>query len=49
VTGFQLVLPCDVTGIRAILHTRNNGLLIPPTPAETIAEATIPVSFRIQR
>ena len=50
VTGFRIYrLPCSVTGIRAMLHTRNNGLLIPPTPAETIAEATFPVSYQIQR
>jgi hypothetical protein len=50
VTGFRVYrLPCDVTGIRAMLHMRNNGLLIPPTPTETIAEATLPVSFQIRR
>jgi hypothetical protein len=42
-------LPCDVTGIRAMLHMRNNGLLTPPDPTETVAEATFPVSFRIER
>jgi hypothetical protein len=50
VTGFQVYqLPCDVTGVRAMLHTRNNGLLTPPTASETIAEATLPVSFRIRQ
>jgi hypothetical protein len=50
VTGFQIYrLPCDVTGVRAMLHMRNNGLLIPPTSSETIAEATLPVSFQIRR
>jgi len=50
VTGFRIYrLPCEVTGIRAMLHMRNNGLLIPPTPSETIAEATLPVSFQIRR
>jgi hypothetical protein len=50
VKGFQVYrLPCDVTGIRAILHMRNNGLLIPPTPSETIAEATLAVSYHIER
>jgi hypothetical protein len=50
VTGFQVYrLPCDVTGIRAMLHTRNNGALTPPTPAETIAETTFPVSLQIRR
>jgi len=50
VTGFRVYrLPCDVTGIRAMLHMRNNGLGIPPTSSETIAEATLPVSFQIRR
>jgi len=50
VTGFQVYnLPCDVTGVQAFFHTRNNGLLIPPTPAETIAQATAPASFQIRR
>ena len=50
VTGFRLYrLPCHVTGIRAFLHMRNNGLLLPPAPSETIAEATIPADFDIQR
>ncbi|PYQ15109.1 MAG: hypothetical protein DMF80_10700, partial [Acidobacteria bacterium] len=50
VTGFQVFrLPCEVTGIRAMLHMRNNGSLTPPTPSETIAEATFPMSFQIRR
>lgn len=50
VTGFQVYrLPCDVTGVRAIFHTRNTGLLTPPTSSETIAEATLPVAFQIRR
>jgi hypothetical protein len=50
VTGFQVAnLPCNVTGVHVYLHTRNNGLLTPPTPAETIAEATVPASFSIRR
>ena len=50
VTGFRVYrLPCEVTGIRAMLHMRNNGLNIPPTPTETIAEATLPVSYLIDR
>jgi hypothetical protein len=50
VTGFQVYkLPCDVTGVQAFFHTRNNGLLIPPTAAETIAEATAPAAFQIRR
>jgi hypothetical protein len=31
----------------AVLHTRNNGLLTPPTESETIASATIPASFTV--
>jgi hypothetical protein len=50
VTGFQVyTLPCDVTGVQAYFHTRNNGALTPPTPAETIAQATAPASFQIRR
>ncbi len=49
VTGFQTLLPCHVTGVRAMLHMRNNGTLTPPTPSETIAEATAPADFRLTR
>jgi hypothetical protein len=50
VTGFRVYrLPCEVTGIRAMLHMRNNGSYTPPIPSETIAEATYPVSFQIRR
>jgi hypothetical protein len=50
VTGFRVYrLPCEVTGIRAMLHMRNNGLIIPPTPSETIAEATLTESLHIRR
>jgi hypothetical protein len=50
VTGFSVYrLPCDVTGIRAMLHMRNNGLFAPPTPTETVVEATAPVSFQLRR
>ena len=49
-TGFRVFqLPCHVTGIRAMLHMRNNGSLVPPSPSETIAEATLPLSFDIRR
>jgi hypothetical protein len=49
VTGFQVYrLPCDVTGIRAMLHSRNTGLLIPPTASETIAEATVSVTYQLR-
>lgn len=51
VTGFRVYrLPCDVTGIRAILHTQpNDGGLTPPGAGEILAEATAPVSFQIRQ
>ena len=50
ITGFQ-VFPasCSVTGLRAILHTRNTGLLTPPTASETIADATLPITYFIRQ
>lgn len=48
ITGFQVFrVPCDVVGLRAMLHTRIGGQLFPPPPAQTIAETTVPISFRI--
>ena len=48
ISGFQVFrVPCDVVGIRAMLHTRNTGLLLPPNPSETVAEATTAVSLRL--
>lgn len=40
VTGFRIhTLPCDVRGVRAILHTRiDPQLLTPPTADQTIVE-----------
>jgi len=50
VRGFQVYrLPCDVTGIRAMLHTRNSGALTPPTASETVAEATVAVTYRLRQ
>ena len=50
VTGFRVFrLPCHVTGLRAMLHMRNTGSFLPPGPSETIAEATLPASYTIQR
>ena len=50
VTGFRVYnLPCEVTGVRVMLHTRNSGLLTPPTAGETIAEAVVPAGFLIRR
>lgn len=49
VTGFQIYrLPCDVISIRAMLHLRQGGLLIPPNPSETLAEGTLPISFQLR-
>jgi hypothetical protein len=49
ISGFQVYrLPCTVTGIRAYLHTRNNGLLIPPTASEAAAEGSTTVNFTIR-
>jgi hypothetical protein len=46
ITGFQVSrVPCQVTSIRAFLHTRNNGLLIPPTESETVANGSLAVSY----
>ena len=46
ITGFQISrVPCQVTSIRAFLHTRNNGLLIPPTESETVADGSLAVSY----
>ena len=48
ITGFQVSrVPCDVVGVRAMLHTRIGGALFPPSPDQTVAEATVPVSLRI--
>jgi hypothetical protein len=50
VSGFRVYrLPCEVTGVRAMLHTRNNGLLVPPTASETLAETTLPLRVLIRR
>ena len=50
VSGFRVSrLPCEVTGIRVMLHMRNSGLFAPPLPSETIAQATLPAGFLIRR
>lgn len=50
VTGFQIYrLPCSVTGVRAFFHTRNSGQEAPPSAAETIAEATLPVRLELRQ
>jgi hypothetical protein len=49
ISGFQVGrLPCQVTGVRAYLHTRNSGLLIPPTASETAAQGSATASFTIR-
>jgi hypothetical protein len=45
ITGWQLSGACQVTSIRAWLHTRNNGLLTPPTESETVASGSLSVSY----
>jgi len=48
VSGFQIYrLPCDVTGFRAMLHMRNNGLLVPPSASETISENSLATTVRL--
>jgi hypothetical protein len=50
VTGFRVFrLPCDVTGLRIMLHTRNDGASAPPNASETVAQATVPLAFRLVR
>ena len=51
VTGFRVYrLPCDVTGIRAILHAQpDDGGLTPPRADQILAVTTAPVSFQIRQ
>src|SRR5687767_8168237 len=50
ITGFRVYrLPCDVTGFRAILHTRNSQDLNPPSAEQTIAEATVSTPIQLRR
>jgi hypothetical protein len=49
ITGFQVFrLPCQVVGIRAMFHNRIGGVLTPPRPDQTLAEATLPVNYTIR-
>lgn len=49
ISGFQVYrLPCEVTGVRVMLHTRNSGLLTPPGGAETVIEKTLAVRYQIK-
>jgi len=45
ISGWQLSGPCEVTSIRAWLHTRNNGLGAPPSEAETVANGSLDVRY----
>ena len=45
ISGWQFSGPCDVTAIHAYLHTRNNGLNLPPTESETVASGTLNVNY----
>jgi len=51
ISGFQVFrLPCEVTGLRAFLHTRQGGLLTPPTvPTDILAEGSINVVYHVQQ
>jgi hypothetical protein len=46
ISGFQIGhVPCQVTSIHAWLHTRDSGLLTPPTASETVAEGSLAVNY----
>ncbi|MEQ1757179.1 MAG: hypothetical protein ABL986_02595 [Vicinamibacterales bacterium] len=46
ISGFQISrVPCEVTSIRAWLHTRNSGLATPPTESETVAAGSLAVTY----
>lgn len=45
ISGWQLSGPCDVTSIRAWLHTRNSGLILPPNESETVASGRLDVRY----
>jgi hypothetical protein len=50
VTGFRVFrLPCDITGLRIMLHTRNDGRSAPPNESETVAQAIVRLPFRLVR
>ncbi|MET0555191.1 MAG: hypothetical protein ABW221_19265 [Vicinamibacteria bacterium] len=51
VSGFDVYrLPCQVTGVRAILHRRprSTGLLFPPSADQIIVEATAPAQLLLR-
>jgi hypothetical protein len=45
ISGWQFSGPCEVTSVRAWLHTRNNGLNTPPTESETVASGSLDVRY----
>jgi hypothetical protein len=45
ISGWQFSGPCQVTSITAYLHTRNNGLNLPPTQSETVASGALSVNY----
>ena len=49
VSGFQVRVPCDVTGFRAMWHMRNNGNAQPPSASETIADNSFPATLHLLR
>jgi hypothetical protein len=50
ISGFRVSrLPCQVTGFRVVLHTRNDGRLGPPTPDFVVAEIVVPARFTLRR
>ena len=44
-SGWQFGGPCEVTSIRAWLHTRNNGSNLPPTESETVASGSLEARY----
>jgi hypothetical protein len=52
ISGFQVYrLPCDVTGIRAYMTTRDirrGGLLTPPPADETVASGVLAVNYQLR-
>lgn len=50
VSGFQIYrLPCDVIGIRAIVHLGPGSSGIIPMPTRTLADGTLPVVYHLRR
>jgi hypothetical protein len=49
ISGFQVShSPCNVTSIKAFLHTRNSGLLTPPNESETVASGSVAVNYTLR-